>query len=192
MTNDQKSETLRERVTQTTTSPGVYLMKDTDGKVIYVGKARNLRKRLASYFLKTSPSDLKTGVLIGNIATFDTIITSSEQEALILESNLIKRHRPRYNIILKDDKRYPILRLDTASPFPRLSIVRKKEKDNALYFGPFSSSGAVHQTMNHQRIRTDHRLIWISNDQSIPSHLLPSVCCHRKLGRRGRCLLSGS
>ncbi len=144
----ENPDNLREKVKQTTTSPGVYLMKDTDGKVIYVGKARNLRKRLASYFLKASPSDLKTGVLVGNVATFDTIITTSEQEALILESNLIKRHRPRYNIILKDDKRYPILRLDTASPFPMLTLVRKKEKDNAMYFGPFSSAGAVHKTMN--------------------------------------------
>ena len=141
-------DNLRDKVAGTTTSPGVYLMKDADGKVIYVGKARNLRKRLASYFLKASPSDLKTGVLVGNVATFEIILTTSEQEALILESNLIKRHRPRYNIILKDDKRYPILRLDTASPFPRLTLVRKKEKDNAMYFGPFSSAGAVHKTMN--------------------------------------------
>ena len=123
-------------------------MKDTGGNIIYVGKARNLKKRLAAYFLKAVPPDPKTAVLVENISSFDTIITGSEQEALILESNLIKRHKPRYNVILKDDKRYPVLRLDTASPFPRLTLVRKIEKDNALYFGPFSSAGAVHQTMN--------------------------------------------
>lgn len=147
MIDDPIAKTLREKVSSTSNSPGVYLMKNAEGIILYVGKARNLKKRLAAYFLKTAPSDPKTGVLVENIATFDTISTASEQEALILESTLIKRHRPRYNVILKDDKRYPILRLDTASPFPRLTLVRKIERDNALYFGPFSSAGAVHRTM---------------------------------------------
>jgi excinuclease ABC subunit C len=141
------SDTLKEKVYATATSAGVYLMKDAQGKVIYVGKARNLKKRLASYFLKSKLSDVKTGVLVGNISTFETILTSSEHEALILESNLIKQYRPKYNVILKDDKRYPILRLDTASRYPTLKVVRKIQKDDALYFGPFSSAGAVQQTL---------------------------------------------
>ncbi len=141
------SDTLREKLSTTTTSPGVYLMKDAQGKIIYVGKARNLKKRLSSYFLKSSPPDVKTAVLVENIVEFETILTATEHEALILESNLIKRHRPRYNVILKDDKRYPILRLDVASPYPMLTLVRKIEKDDALYFGPFSSAGAVQQTL---------------------------------------------
>ncbi len=130
---------------------GVYVIKDAAKKVIYVGKARNLKKRLASYFGGSSssarPSDIKTEVLIKKAVDFETIITRTEKEALILESNLIKRHKPRYNVILKDDKRYPSLRLDIKSPYPNLSIVRKIEKDGALYFGPFTSASAVHQTL---------------------------------------------
>jgi excinuclease ABC subunit C len=128
-------------------TPGVYLMKDAKGRVLYVGKARDLKKRVGSYFRKTSPKDLKTRVLIEKIKDFDTIITNTEKEALILESNLIKRHRPRYNVILKDDKRYPCLRLDTQSHYPNLTIARKIRKDGAMYFGPFASAGAVRETL---------------------------------------------
>ena len=126
-------------------------MKDVRDNVIYVGKARNLKKRIASYFSRFNSSpqklDMKTGVLIKKIADFDTILTRTEKEALILESNLIKRHTPRYNVILKDDKRYPSLRLDLKSSYPNLTIARKFEKDGALYFGPFASASAVHQTL---------------------------------------------
>ncbi|MDM8524422.1 excinuclease ABC subunit UvrC [Desulfococcaceae bacterium HSG8] len=138
---------LNEKLSRVSTAPGVYLMKDTDGKVIYVGKARNLKKRLASYFNRPEQPDMKTGILVKKIATFETIITETENEALILESNLIKKHRPKYNVILKDGKRYPSLRLDTKSPYPNLRVVRKPENDGALYFGPFSSAGAVHKTL---------------------------------------------
>ena len=127
--------------------PGVYLMRDAAGAVIYVGKARSLRKRLSSYFSGSGKPDIKTAVLIKKIADIETIVTASEKEALILESNLIKRHRPRYNVILKDDKRYPSLRLDVTHPYPRLSIVRKPKKDGALYFGPYASANAVRQTL---------------------------------------------
>ncbi len=135
-----------------TSAPGVYLMKDVQGTVIYVGKAKNLKKRLASYFKKTlrgntSKIDIKTEILIKKISDFETIITGSEKEALILESNLIKRYRPRYNVILKDDKRYPSLHLDLKNPYPNLKVVRKIKKDGGLYFGPFSSSGAVKKTL---------------------------------------------
>ncbi len=127
--------------------PGVYLMKNKCGDVIYVGKARNLKKRLSSYFHKPSHLDMKTGVLIKQIADFDTIITATEKEAFILESNLIKRYRPRYNVVLKDDKRYPVLRLDPKALYPNLTIVRKIQKDGALYFGPYASAHAVRQTI---------------------------------------------
>jgi len=122
-------------------------MKDSGGKVIYIGKARDLKKRLSSYFKKSGQIDLKTRVLVKNVSSFDTIITRTEKEALILESNLIKRYKPRYNVILKDDKRYPSLRLDIKSQYPGLNIVRKIEKNGAQYFGPFSSSQAVRQTL---------------------------------------------
>jgi len=122
-------------------------MKDKNGKVIYVGKAAHLKKRLASYFVRKSHPDLKTGILVKKILSFDTIVTNSEKEALILESTLIKRFKPRYNVILKDDKRYPSIRISIKSDFPCLQIVRKMKNDGAVYFGPFSSSGAVHHTI---------------------------------------------
>jgi len=127
--------------------PGVYLMKDTKGRILYVGKARDLKKRVGSYFSKGRRKDLKTRVLIEKIQDFDTIITNTEKEALILESNLIKKHRPKYNVILRDDKRYPCLRLDLKSSYPNLTIARKIQKDGAMYFGPFASAGAVRETM---------------------------------------------
>ncbi len=143
---------IHDKLSGITSAPGVYLMKDAQGTVIYVGKARNLKKRLASYFKKslrgnTLKMDIKTEILIQKISDFETIITGSEKEALILESNLIKRYRPRYNVILKDDKRYPSLRLDIKNPYPNLKVVRKIKKDGGLYFGPFASSAAVQKTL---------------------------------------------
>jgi len=148
---------LKEKVRQAETAPGVYLMKDAAGRILYVGKAKNLKRRLASYFLKTGASDIKTRTLLRRVINFDTIVTGSEKEALLLESNLIKRHRPRYNVILKDDKRYPVLRIDLKHPYPNLSIVRKIGKDGAAYFGPFASALAVRETLKfinkHFRLR---------------------------------------
>jgi excinuclease ABC subunit C len=143
---------LNDKLSGTPNDPGVYLMKDAEGKVIYVGKAKNLKKRLSSYFKQSGQKesrqiDLKTRVLVKKVSSFDTIITRTEKEALILESNLIKQYKPRYNVILKDDKRYPSLRLDIKSQYPGLNIVRKIEKNGAQYFGPFSSSQAVRQTL---------------------------------------------
>jgi len=127
--------------------PGVYLMKDVGGKVIYVGKASNLKKRITSYFKDSGQLDIKTRVLTEKISTFETILTGTEKAALILESNLIKQYRPRYNVILKDDKRYPSLRMDIRDPYPNFTIVRKIKNDGAMYFGPFTSSQAVRQTL---------------------------------------------
>jgi len=134
-------------LSRVSSGPGVYLMKGTVGEIIYIGKARNLKKRLASYFTKPVQPDIKTSVLVKKIKSFDVILTASEKEALILESNLIKRYKPRYNVFLKDDKRYPSIRLDTRHPYPNLSIVRKIKKDGSMYFGPFVSSTAVRQTL---------------------------------------------
>ena len=138
---------LRQILPSIPTMPGVYLMRNADGEIIYIGKALNLKKRLSSYVKPPGRTDGKTSVLIKKIADVETIITASEKEALILESNLIKQHRPRYNVELKDDKRYPLLRLNTQHPYPKLSIVRKTKKDGALYFGPYASAGAVRQTL---------------------------------------------
>ena len=122
-------------------------MKDVSGKIIYVGKARNLYNRISSYFIKPAQADSKTRALVKKIASFETIITKTEKEALILESNLIKQHKPRYNVILKDDKRYPCLRIDINQPYPSLFLSRKIKKDGSIYFGPFTSSSAVRETL---------------------------------------------
>ncbi len=141
------TESLQTLLPRVATDPGVYLMKDAGGRIIYVGKAKNLKKRLSSYFQRSDQHDLKTSVLVEKIADFETIITASEQEALILESTLIKRYKPRYNVILKDDKRYPFLRINIREPYPFISVVRKFAGDGAQYFGPFTSGKAVHQTL---------------------------------------------
>jgi excinuclease ABC subunit C len=122
-------------------------MKGVDGKVLYVGKARRLRQRLAAYFRTSAHSDSKVDALVGRIADIEIILTRTEKEALILESNLIKRHRPRFNVVLKDDKRYPSLRLDLQEDYARFTVVRKIGEDDALYFGPFASAHAVRETL---------------------------------------------
>jgi excinuclease ABC subunit C len=138
---------VEEKLSRTAHEPGVYLLKDEKNVIIYIGTALDLRKRLAAYFKNSGHADMKTGVLVHKIFDFDTIITANEKEALILESNLIKRHRPRYNVVLKDDKRYPSLRLDLNEKYPAFSIVRKIGEDDALYFGPFASAHAVRETL---------------------------------------------
>ncbi len=143
----EQSLSVANKLARTAREPGVYLLKDENNVIIYIGKARDLRKRLAAYFKNSGHMDMKTGVLVNKICDFDTIITGNEKEALILESNLIKRHRPRYNVVLKDDKRYPSLRLDPEDDYPSFSIVRKIGEDDAIYFGPFASAHAVRETL---------------------------------------------
>jgi excinuclease ABC subunit C len=128
-------------------SPGVYLFKDPNGRVIYVGKAKNLKKRVLSYFKPADDLPHKTALMMKRASGLEHILTSSEKEAFILERPLIQKHMPRYNVILRDDKQYPCLRLDVETDYPRLSIVRKIRKDGALYFGPFSSAHAVRSTL---------------------------------------------
>ena len=139
---------IQQKLKGLTHEPGVYLMKDADGRVIYIGKARNLKKRLASYFKNSDQLNGKTAVLVSRICDLEIVITRTEKEALILESNLIKRHRPRYNIVLKDDKRYPSLRIELNEKYPNFSIVRKMARDGARYFGPFASAHAVRETLH--------------------------------------------
>ncbi len=150
-TSPRPASSIQDKLAMVTSGPGVYVMKDDEDRVIYVGKARNLKKRLASYFSRSRTGllhpDIKTVILVKKISNFETIITGTEKEALILESNLIKRYRPRYNVILKDDKRYPCLRLNVTIPYPNLTVVRKIKKDGDLYFGPFASSAAVRKTL---------------------------------------------
>lgn len=128
--------------------PGCYIMKNASGDVIYVGKAINLRSRVRSYFQERADLDRKTGKLVAQVADLEWIVVGSELEALILEMNLIKKHRPRFNVRLKDDKRYPYIKVHLASPFPKVTVTRQMVKDGSRYFGPYTSVWAVHQTLD--------------------------------------------
>ncbi|HEY9075942.1 MAG TPA: excinuclease ABC subunit UvrC [Anaerolineaceae bacterium] len=130
------------------TKPGCYIMKNADGVVIYVGKAINLRNRVRSYFHSAADHDHKTRQLVRNITTLDWIVVDSELEALILEMNLIKKHRPRYNIRLKDDKRYPYVKVHWQEAFPKVTVTRQMVNDGSRYFGPYTSAWAVYQTLD--------------------------------------------
>ncbi|APG29116.1 excinuclease ABC subunit C [Syntrophotalea acetylenivorans] len=127
--------------------PGVYLMKGAQGEVLYVGKAKHLRNRLRSYFSVTGDGRAHIRFLMNRVETIETIVTDTEKEALILENTLIKKYRPRYNINLRDDKTYVSLRIDMREEFPTLQLVRRVKKDGARYFGPYSSSTAVKETL---------------------------------------------
>ena len=129
------------------TGSGVYLFKDPGGRVLYVGKAVNLKHRLASYLKTPEKHDPKTALMLRKMAQVDVILTATGREALILERNLIKEHRPRYNVMLRDDKNYLCLRLDLKEDFPALRFVRRFNPDGALYFGPYASGGMARETL---------------------------------------------
>ena len=130
------------------TNAGVYLMKNELGKIIYVGKAINLKNRVKSYFQSSRNHSPKVSSMVQNIYDFEYIITTNEIEALILECNLIKKYRPKYNISLRDDKTYPYVKVSVNEQFPTITITRKVLKDGAKYFGPYTSAGAVHEVLN--------------------------------------------
>ncbi|MEG2344111.1 MAG: excinuclease ABC subunit UvrC [Acidaminococcaceae bacterium] len=128
-------------------SPGVYLMHDAEGKIIYVGKAVVLKNRVRSYFRQLATHTPKVKALVAKVCEIETIVTANEMEALILECNLIKKYRPRYNISLKDDKTYPYLKVTLQEEFPRLYVTRKILRDGAKYYGPYADAGALHATV---------------------------------------------
>ncbi len=127
--------------------PGVYLFRDASGEVIYVGKAASLKSRVASYRAPAASLPRKTVVMLGRAASLETIVTATEKEALLLEASLIKKHRPRYNVVLRDDKNYPWLKLTLNEEWPRLAVSRRRRDDGARYFGPFASAGALRETI---------------------------------------------
>jgi len=141
------TDSLQSKLAHLPTNPGVYLFKDAGGEVIYIGKAAVLADRVRSYFQKGADHGPKTGLLVSQVTDLETMVTRSDLEALILESNLVKRHRPRFNVVLRDDKQYPYLRLPIKDDFPRLSIVRRVQKDGALYYGPYTPAGALRETL---------------------------------------------
>ena len=128
--------------------PGVYLWKSADGPTLYVGKAKRLRSRVRSYFASDQLGNVKTRHLIGLIADLDTIVVPSEAHALILEANLIKEYRPRFNIALRDDKSYPYIKVTVQEPFPRVYVTRRLDDDGASYFGPYTDVGAMRRALN--------------------------------------------
>ncbi len=141
------SSLISEQLEQLPVSPGVYLMKDVSGNIMYVGKAANLHSRVRSYFTAGQKLSPKLERLVSRVANLDFLVTTSEQEALILELNLIKRHRPRFNVRLKDDKTFPYLKIDINHDWPRVYITRRLEGNGGRYFGPFASAKSVRQTL---------------------------------------------
>ena len=159
-------------------TPGVYLYKDAQGRIIYVGKARNLRKRILSYFRDASALTPKTVAMIGHAASLETLSTTTEKEALLLEASLIKKHRPHYNIVLRDDKQYVLFRIARDVPFPRLEVVRQPRRDNARYFGPFTSGQAARETW-----KTIHRAFPLRrcSDRAFKNRVRP--CLYHHIGQ---------
>ena len=140
-------DTLRSKLDHLPHTPGVYLFKSSQGEILYIGKAAVLADRVRSYFQKGADHTPKTSLLVNQISDLETMVTRSELEALILESNLVKRHKPRFNIVLRDDKQYPYVRLPIKDDFPRLSIVRRVQRDGALYYGPYTPANALRETL---------------------------------------------
>lgn len=138
---------LEEKLRHLPDKPGVYLMKDEKGRIIYVGKAINLRNRVRSYFQSGRGHSVKVQAMVQRIADLEYILTANEIEALILECNLIKKHRPKYNISLKDDKTYPYIKVTLQEAYPRVFVTRRVQKDGARYFGPYANATAVHETL---------------------------------------------
>ncbi|HSA62894.1 MAG TPA: excinuclease ABC subunit UvrC [Nitrospiraceae bacterium] len=141
------SDALQSKLDHLPQHPGVYLFKNVQGEIIYIGKAAVLADRVRSYFQKGADHSPKTGLLVSQVTDLETMVTRSELEALILESNLVKRHKPRFNVVLRDDKQYPYVRLPIKEEFPRLSVVRRVLKDGALYYGPYTPANALRETL---------------------------------------------
>jgi len=173
--HDLDPETLRLNLPD---RPGVYLFKDSSDRVIYVGKAKNLKKRVLSYFKSSGGRSYKTELMMKKAQGLNYILTATENEAFILEDSFVKRYMPRYNIILRDDKRFPCLRLDIEDTYPRLSIVRKIKKDGALYFGPYSSANAVRSTL-----KLINRIFQLRKCKSSALPKRSRACLNNQLGR---------
>src|ERR1041385_7376252 len=152
-TADKEKPDLTKKVHEVPHKPGVYLMRDRFNRVIYVGKARDLRKRVSSYFLpsKLAQADLKTRAMLEATWNFETHAVRSEAESVLLEGKLIKEYRPRYNVSFRDDKHFLLVKVDMLEEWPRFRLTRLKKDDGARYFGPYAHAGALRQTLNFMR-----------------------------------------
>src|SRR6266849_370027 len=160
----------REKAAQLPESPGVYLFKDAGGTVLYVGKARNLRTRVRSYFLESRWIDAKTGSLAREIADLETIVVGNEREALALEHNLIKQYRPKFNVVLRDNKTYPYIKFTAAEKYPRVYFTRRIKKDGSLYFGPYFPSSLARRILHfvHKRFMVPSCTVDLSRSHPRP------------------------
>jgi excinuclease ABC subunit C len=172
-----ENDILKEKMTSAPRSPGVYIMKDAQGKVIYVGKANDLKSRISSYFTGKDTRPMAP-FLMARVHDIEFITTTTEKEALILENNLIKRYRPRYNVILRDDKTYYHLSLDPAEKFPRLQLVRKRMNNAAMYFGPYPSGLAAKETL-----RFVQQVFPLRSCRNRDFKLRPRPCLEHQIGR---------
>src|SRR5881628_3977396 len=141
-------ETVAAKLPHLPEGPGVYLWKGRDGTTLYVGKAKRLRSRVRSYFNNDQLESVKTRHMVGQIADLDTIVVPTEAHALILEANLIKEYRPRFNIALRDDKSYPYIKVTIQEPFPRVWVTRRLQNDGARYFGPYTDVSAMRRALD--------------------------------------------
>lgn len=177
---------LEEKLNALPAKPGVYLMKDSGGTVIYVGKAVSLRNRVRQYFQSSRNHPPKVVAMVQRIADFEYMVTDSEVEALILECNLIKRYKPWYNVRLKDDKSYPYLKVTLGEAFPRVCLTRRVVKDGSKYFGPFTNSGAVRETLKLVKklfpLRTCNVKIDLAEDDTGRSNM-PRPCLNYHINR---------
>ena len=160
----------REKAAQLPESPGVYLFKDAGEKILYVGKARNLRSRVRSYFLESRWVDAKTGSLAREIADLETIVVGNEREALALEHNLIKQYRPKFNVVLRDDKTYPYIKFTAAEKYPRVYFTRRIKKDGSLYFGPYFPASLARRILHfvHKRFLVPSCTVDLSRSHQRP------------------------
>ncbi|HSG99024.1 MAG TPA: GIY-YIG nuclease family protein, partial [candidate division Zixibacteria bacterium] len=180
---DSLPEIVRDKLKALPDRPGVYQFRNARGKTIYIGKAKSLRNRVRTYFQARGAADAKTAVMIAQVADIELVVTDSEIEALILEANLVREHKPRYNILLKDDKHFPYIKVTVNEPFPRVLIVRRVFKDGARYFGPYTSAAGMRKSVKFIcklfKIRTCD--LEIPHPQGKPY----KVCLDYQIGRCG-------
>src|SRR5450755_1027770 len=170
----------REKAALLPDSPGVYIFKDAGGAVIYVGKATSLRSRARSYFLESRWTDAKTGSLAREIADLDTMVVDNAREALALEHSLIKRYRPKFNVLLRDDKTYPYIKLTTSEKYPRVYFTRRVKKDGSLYFGPYFPANLARRILHfvHKRFMIPSCNVDLTRDHPRPCLQYYIKRCH--------------
>src|SRR3982751_3646487 len=180
-------ETVAAKLPHLPDGPGVYLWKGRDGTTLYVGKAKRLRSRVRSYFANDQLESVKTRHMVGLIGDLETIVVPSEAHALILEANLIKEYRPRFNIALRDDKSYPYIKVTVQEPFPRVWVTWRLEDDGARYFGPYTDVGAMRRSLNVVKKIFTVR----SCNYDMPSQMPERPCLDYHIGRcKAPCILA--